>query len=132
MNKTVKTATLLRTTWKTFHESMLDPDEFTFFVWLFTKASKEDWKEFPASINDVERQVKIKRGKQETIIRKFVGMGWLKAGKVSDEYGVPYRSFYVDITRLAEEDVLRRMFYPRKEGVYTDLLILFQGISKSS
>ena len=125
--KTVKTATRLRTIWKQYHDAWhMKPDEFIFFVWLFLKASRESYKKFRAPLREVEEQVRIKRKRQEVIIQKFVGMGWLNVTIEPDDNGVPYRTFFVDVSILAEPKVLIELFNPCEE-----MLELFQEISKS-
>lgn len=127
MKTTTKTAAFLREIWKYYQQSWnMKPDEFLLFVYFFQKASKSNYKEFYASINDIEWQVRIGRKRQETIIKKFKSQGWLTVSNKFDNEGCgPYRTFYVNVKQLADKKVLIELFNP-----CDDLAELFQEISK--
>lgn len=127
--KTTKVASELRSRLRIQQDSFLTPAELTIFLWIYNEASNSCWKEFPASISDVESGTLVKRRRQEKVIGKFTGLGWLKVDKLKDKHDVPYRSFFADMKKLADEQVLAKMFKPDTE-TYTGLLTLFQGISE--
>lgn len=132
MKKTVKTATLLRNIFDAYSDAsmLLETDEFMLFVWLYQEANKNNYGKFPASINMVRAKLRIGRSRQEKITSLFARQEWLTISKEHDEYRVPYRSFYVDINKLADEFILMRLFVPGSQ-TFNDLLELFQATAES-
>ena len=129
-NKTIKTASLLRKIWNTFNDTQsLAPDEFMVFVWLFQESGKHLYKEFPASIPNMQNTIRIGRTRQETILKTFESQGWLHIGKMINEYGVPYRSFFLDIKSLSDKSVLSHLFAPESK-TFSELLELFKEQAK--
>lgn len=127
--KTTKTASGLRALVRLQEDSFLTPDELALFLWIYTEASKFNWKGYAASISKVENGTLVKRRGQERIIEKFVSLGWLIVSLKPDEYGVPYRWFFVDMKKLANEEVLCKMFKCYTD-TYSNLLALFRSISE--
>lgn len=84
-------------------------DERTLFDWLVVK--QIDFgigKPFRHSIPQVEEATLVKRKMQKYIFDKFEGMGFLK---LDIEYyqNNPYRSFYVDFTKLSDPNILKHI-----------------------
>ena len=126
---TARTAGKIVSLYEYYRESMMRPDEFIIFLWLFQKSRQENYKEFTASYSLVETETKVKRMRQEAIFGKFSAMGWLETSKMTDEKGVTNRSFLVHFSSL--QNAMDKLFIPYKDGVLKELSELFGNLAKT-
>ena len=83
------------------------PDELILFDWLVVKQIAFKYKPFHYSQARVEEETRIRRTRQEVIIKQFSGLGFLKTDiKVNSVTRGRVRYYSVDFSVLADADVL--------------------------
>lgn len=92
----------------------LAPDELILFDWLTVKQISFKYKPFHYSQARVEKETRIRRTRQEVIIKKFSALGFLKTDiKVNSVTRGRVRYYSVDFSVLADVDVLLEIILPR-------------------
>ena len=85
----------------------LAPDELILFDWLTVKQISFKYKPFHYSQARVEEETRIRRTRQEVIIKQFSALGFLKTDiKVNSVTRGRVRYYSVDFSVLADVDVL--------------------------
>lgn len=83
------------------------PDELILFDWLVVKQIAFKYKPFHYSQARVEEETRIRRTRQEVIIKQFSALGFLKTDiKVNSVTRGRVRYYSVDFSVLADADVL--------------------------
>lgn len=103
----------------------LAPDELILFDWLTVKQIAFKYKPFHYSQSRVEEETRIRRTRQEVIIKKFSDLGFLKTDiKVNSVTRGRVRYYSVDFSVLADADVLWEIILP-KTLLFRDFLTYF-------
>ena len=91
----------------------LAPDELILFDWLTVKQISFKYKPFHYSQARVEEETRIRRTRQEVIIKQFSALGFLKTDiKVNSVTRGRVRYYSVDFSVLADVDVLVEKLKP--------------------
>ena len=91
----------------------LAPDELILFDWLTVKQISFKYKPFHYSQARVEEETRIRRTRQEVIIKQFSALGFLKTDiKVNSVTRGRVRYYSVDFSVLADVDVLVEIIMP--------------------
>ena len=92
----------------------LAPDELILFDWLTVKQISFKYKPFHYSQARVEEETRIRRTRQEVIIKQFSALGFLKTDiKVNSVTRGRVRYYSVDFSVLADVDVLVEIIMPQ-------------------
>lgn len=103
----------------------LAPDELILFDWLTVKQIAFKYKPFHYSQARVEEETRIRRTRQEVIIRQFSALGFLKTDiKVNSVTRGRVRYYSVDFSVLADTDVLMEIILLRST-LFRDFLAYF-------
>lgn len=91
----------------------LTPDEVVLFDWLVVKQISFKYKEFHYSQARIEVETRIKRSRQEAILKRFQALRFLLVTvRVNEVTHGQVRYYKVDFELLTEEEVLKEIVYP--------------------
>lgn len=103
----------------------LAPDELILFDWLTVKQISFKYKPFHYSQARVEEETRIRRTRQEVIIKQFSALGFLKTDiKVNSVTRGRVRYYSVDFSVLADVDVLVEIIMPQTT-LFRDFILYF-------
>lgn len=103
----------------------LAPDELVLFDWLTVKQIAFNYKPFHYSQARVEEETRIRRTRQEVIIKQFSALGFLRTDiKVNSVTRGRVRYYSVDFKVLADPDVLLEIILPQTI-LFRDFLTYF-------
>lgn len=117
---------------------LLSPDEVMLFDWLIVKQISFKYKDFHYSQSRIEEETRIKRTRQEAIIKQFCALGFLKPEvKMNKVTRGKVRYFRVDFKTLSDKKILCQVIDEEKT-LFKDYLrfiayhatIQSQGIEK--
>jgi hypothetical protein len=101
---------------------LLPPDELMFFDWLIVKQISFNYKDFFYSQSRIESETRIKRSRQEIIVKKFIEFGIIDSQvRENKETRGRVRYFKVNFDALSDENILCEII-SSKEGLFKDFM----------
>lgn len=108
---------------------LLAPDEVVLFDWFVVKQAAFKFKEFHYSQARIEEETRIKRTRQNVIIGKFKGLGFLSSQvRENKETRGRVNYFKVDFAVLADKDVLSEIIN-EKETIFRSFMQYMKYLS---
>lgn len=105
----------------------LSPDETVFFDWLIVKSISFGYKKFHYSQARIEKETRIKRTRQDTIIRKFCYELMFLNSTVEEHVYTKgrVRFFFVNFKQLTDKDVLSEIIEPESK-LFSNFIAYFE------